>query len=271
MPVARSRTSNVGEAHRRALERRQIAQQAGDTTPQRRLETIAPAGAVTRAPSDYGNDRRAAPRATVVGDEGVGRPRLADTPPLRPTAQHAAHTAMTTNLPVTPDSGYGDQSAASSRRTPPPGTQAAPSYPEYPSSLPPRYPESAPPRYANDPAGAPTMPHDAQMPPLEADWYAAERQRHRGKRCANCRDFQAAESGDRGWCRNRFAFPTPQLVGPNDLACLSCIGTWWAANDQWWLAKGATPQIASTPLADALLEELQEEEKRHHARRPGAG
>jgi hypothetical protein len=271
MPVARSRTSNVGEAHRRALERRQMAQQAGDTTPQRRLETIAPAGAVARPPSDHGNDRPTVPPAPVIGDEGVGRPRLADTPPPRPAAQYAAHTAMTTNLPVTPESGYGDQSAASSRRTPPPGTQAAPSYPEYPSSSPPRYPESAPLRYPNDPAGAPTMPHDAQMPPLEADWYAAERQRHRGKRCANCRDFQAAESGDRGWCRNRFAFPTPQLVGPNDLACLSCIGTWWAANDQWWLAKGATPQIASTPLADALLEELQEEEKRHHARRPGAG
>ncbi len=111
------------------------------------------------------------------------------------------------------------------------------------------------------------------MRPLEAEWYAAERQRQRGKRCANCRDFQAAESGDRGWCRNHFAFPTPQLVGPNDLACLSCIGTWWAANDQWWLAKaGSAQQIAATPLADALLEEMHEEEKRQTGtRRPGAG
>ena len=50
MPVARSRTSNVGEAHRRALERRQIAQQSGDTTPQRRLDTIvAPETAIALA------------------------------------------------------------------------------------------------------------------------------------------------------------------------------------------------------------------------------
>jgi hypothetical protein len=271
MPVARSRTSNVGEAHRRALERRQIAQQAGEATPQRRLETIAPAETVSRAPFDRGDDRRSSPRATVVGDEGVGRPRLAETAPPQPTYHDAPHTAVTMNLPIAPETGYRDQSVASSRRTPPPGTQAAPSYPEYQAPLPPRQTESVPSRYANGPPASSAMSHDGQMPPLEADWYAAERQHHRGKRCANCRDFQAAESGDRGWCRNRFAFPTPQLVGPNDLACLSCIGTWWAANDQWWLAKGATPQVASTPLADALLEELQEEEKRHHARRPGAG
>ncbi len=78
-----------------------------------------------------------------------------------------------------------------------------------------------------------------------------------------------AESGDRGWCRNRFAFPTPQLVGPNDLACLSCIGTWWAAHDQWWLARVPQPkENLSTPLADDLLEELREREKRL---RPGTG
>lgn len=271
MPVARSRTSNVGEAHRRALERRQIAQQAGETPPQRRLETIAPAEAGFRSSSDRGEEQRSSPRATVAGDEGVGHPRLAETPPPQPPYQHAPHTAVTANLPVAPESRYADQPVTPSRRTPPPGTQTAPSYPDYRSPLPPRQIENAPSRYTNDPAAAPMMPHDGQVTPLEADWYAGERQRHRGKRCANCRDFQAAESGDRGWCRNRFAFPTPQLVGPNDLACLSCIGTWWAANDQWWLAKGATPQIAATPLADALLEELQEEEKRHHARRPGAG
>lgn len=271
MPVARSRTSNVGEAHRRALERRQIAQQAGEVTPQRRLDTIAPAEAVARAPSDLNDDRRIAPRATVVGDEGVGRPRLAAPVPPPPTDPYIPHTAVTANLPVTPAAGYGDQPAGSPRRTPPPGTQTMPSYPEYHAPLPSGPNERAPSRYGNDPAAAPPMPHDGHPPPLEADWYAGERQRHRGKRCANCRDFQAAESGDRGWCRNRFAFPTPQLVGPNDLACLSCIGTWWAANDQWWLAKGATPQIAATPLADALLEELQEEERRHRARRPGAG
>jgi len=146
-------------------------------------------------------------------------------------------------------------------------------------SAPPVYQQPSPPRPAetsspySETTGLQIMQRGGQIEPLEADWYAAERHRHRGKRCANCRDFQTAEGGDRGWCRNRFAFPTPQLVGPNDLACLSCIGTWWAANDQWWLAKAAMAQrMAATPLADALLEEMQAEEKRQTAtRRPGAG
>jgi len=269
MPVTRSRTSNVGEAHRRALERRQIAQQSGDVVPQRRLDTIVASSGAAGSSGERPDDRRSSPRATVVGDEGVGRPRLAGTPP-EPAAPPAPHAAVTANLPVTPRYDALDRPAAPSyRAAAPPGTQIAPTPPIY---QPPRQEESAPPHF-NDAPGSPVMQNNGQMRPLEAEWYAAERHRHRGKRCANCRDFQAAESGDRGWCRNRFAFPTPQLVGPNDLACLSCIGTWWAANDQWWLAKAASAQqVAATPLADALLEEMQEEEKRQTGtRRPGTG
>lgn len=266
MPVARSRTSNVGEAHRRALERRQIAQQSGEVVPQRRLETVV---APENAAGGRGDDRRA-PRATVTGDEGVGRPRLAGALPP-PAVQDAPHTAVTTSLPVTPYRGTSDQPGITARAAPPPGVQTPPAPPEYRQPLPPRQAPGPPPPNYDAPGAA--AQGGGPVQPLEADWYATERHRHRGKRCANCRDFQIAESGDRGWCRNRFAFPTPQLVGPNDLACLSCIGTWWAANDQWWLAKAAiTQQNAPTPLADALLEELHEEEKRHPAmRRPGAG
>lgn len=270
MPVARSRTSNVGEAHRRALERRQIAQQSGETVPRRRLDTIVSPEATSGAPDEHRDDRRSS-RAAVVGDEGVGRPRLAGAS-SPPPIQHAPHLAVTANLPAMPSQGDEAQPAAPSYRTPPPGTQMSSIPPEYQQPLPPRQADSTnAPRYTEAP-GPPMAPRDGRVQPLEAEWYAAERQRHRGKRCANCRDFQAAENGDRGWCRNHFAFPTPQLVGPNDLACLSCIGTWWAANDQWWLAKAAIPQqVAGTPLADALLEELHEEEKHRSAvRRPGA-
>jgi len=271
MPVARSRTSNVGEAHRRALERRQIAQQSGDAVPQRRLDTIVASAGASGSLGERHDVRRSSPRATVVGDEGVGRPRLADTAPPQPTVPQAPHTAVTANLPVTPRHDYTDQPAVSTYRAAPPGTQIAPVPSPYQQPAPPRQTENAPPHF-NDAPGSPAGQGNEQMRPLEADWYAAERQRHRGKRCANCRDFQAAESGDRGWCRNHFAFPTPQLVGPNDLACLSCLGTWWAANDQWWLAKAASAQqIAATPLADALLEEMHEEEIRQTGtRRPGA-
>jgi len=272
MPVARSRTSNVGEAHRRALERRQIAQQSGDAVPQRRLDTIVASAGASGSLGEHHDVRRSSPRATVVGDEGVGRPRLADMAPPQPTVPQAPHTAVTANLPVTLRHDYTDQPAVSTYRAAPPGTQIAPAPSPYQQPAPPRQAENAPPHF-NDAPGSPAGQGNGQMRPLEADWYAAERQRHRGKRCANCRDFQAAESGDRGWCRNHFAFPTPQLVGPNDLACLSCLGTWWAANDQWWLAKAASAQqITATPLADALLEEMHEEEIRQTGtRRPGAG
>ena len=161
-------------------------------------------------------------------------------------------------------------------RNAPPGMQTSPA-PFDPQNVVARQgpPDGRRPPSEYQPQGAPLPggpPDTMPATPLEAEWYQAERQRHRGKRCANCRDFQVAESGDRGWCRNRFAFPTPQLVGPNDLACLSCIGTWWAANDQWWLAKAPTPSQMPTPYADALLEELEEEERRHaSSRRPGAG
>ena len=275
IPTARSRTSNVGEAHRRALERRQIAQQTGDAVPPRRLDTVVP-NPSERASGRGGvrpPDRNDA--ATPAGAEGVGRPRLASAspPPSEQPTPQQTHTAVTANFAMPPSAvDAPEQGPQNSYRPPPPGSQPSPEYADYGQPAPNR-PPSAPPEYFTAAPPQPGAPGNGQGRPLEAEWYAAERQRNRGKRCANCRDFQEAESGDRGWCRNRFAFPTPQLVGPNDLACLSCIGTWWAANDQWWLAKGAmTTPMAATPLADALLEELQEEEKRQSTiRRPGSG
>lgn len=275
IPPPRSRTSNVGEAHRRALERRQIAQQTGDAGPPRRLENVA-ATPPDRAAGQAGERRSSSlgGSAPLTGNEGVGRPRLANSPPPESDQQTTPpHSAVTTSFAVPVDATVSStQPPPLSYRAPPPGTQAPPDYTDYGRPVAPQPPNGTPEYFT----GAPPQlgrTDSGQVHPLEADWYAAERQRHRGKRCANCRDFQAAESGDRGWCRNRFAFPTPQLVGPNDLACLSCIGTWWAANDQWWLAKAAmSPPLAATPLADALLEELQEDEKRQAAiRRPGAG
>ena len=275
-PVARPRTSNVGEAHRRALERRQIAQQTGDAVPPRRLSGVMPAIDPARLtePLPEKPNRRERP---LTGDEGVSPPRLAESyAPAPPVATPPpAHLAATTNLPVARTTQRADAEPPQGRQswTPPPGMQTAPArYSEQPTAPPPPM-ENRNGGYSLDVPPAATLPEGPPATPLETEWYAAERQRHRGKRCANCRDYQVAENGDRGWCRNRFAFPTPQLVGPNDLACLSCIGTWWAANDQWWLAKVAVqPQTMPTPLADALLEELREEEKRQATlRRPGTG
>jgi hypothetical protein len=278
-PVARSRISNVGEAHRRALERRQVAQQAGDMSPARRLDGAVSAPERPASPSNNGNDPRDGRARSLTGDEGVSPPRLAN-PPSGPTTEdeQSPHVRVTAAIPVTPEPTAGALpiEAPSRQWNAPPGMQTAPA-PFDPQRVIARQgpPDSARPPFPNGAQGVappPGPPEGAPANPLEAEWYQAERQRHRGKRCANCRDFQVAESGDRGWCRNRFAFPTPQLVGPNDLACLSCIGTWWAANDQWWLAKAPAPLQQPTPYADALLEEMQEEERRHAVvRRPGAG
>lgn len=278
MPAPRSRMSNVGEAHRRALERRQVAQQAGETTPARRLDAALPAPQQAAYPASNGETHAASPPRTIAGEEGVSQPRLASAPPAPPEPPTPAHLAATTNILVASESGGGSWTPppAPRRWDAPPGMQTSPA-PFEPHQIAGRQgpTDGPPPQFFDEPSGgarAAEPPDGPPRNPLETEWYQAERQRHRGKRCANCRDFQVAESGDRGWCRNRFAFPTPQLVGPNDLACLSCIGTWWAANDQWWLAKAPSPRQQPTPHADALLEEMQEEERRHATiRRPGAG
>lgn len=262
MQGARSRTSNVSEAHRRALERRQIAQQSGDDSyAPRRLDPPATPPDADAPSEDYLAGAPAPPPPTRR-DEGVSTPRRVVAPGYHDAPD--AHTAQITLPPEIVGHGAGEYAAA------PPWPQAAftPEQRPPPPGSAPQQPEYTPPP---PPLAAPPPPRSA----LDAEWEAQERQRHRGKRCANCRDFQIAESGDRGWCRNRFAFPTPQVVGPNDLACLSAIGTWWAANDQWWLAKAGptTPEQVQTPLTDALIETLHEEERRRTSlrRRPNTG
>jgi hypothetical protein len=264
MPVLRSRMSNVGEAHRRALERRQIAQQTGDGYEPRRLDPptapTAPDGSMSAA--EASDPYRNAP---LQGDEGVSAPRRVD--PNEVSTRADANTAAFA-LPQAPREEYTSEQPPADAWTHPaaaPSRGGAQAQNVQPSSTPPR------PDYTAAPPPVPGVNPDRSS--IGAEWEAQERQRNRGKRCANCRHFQVAESGDRGWCRNRFAFPTPQLVGPSDLACISGIGTWWAANDQWWLAKAGLPvQTGPTPLADALLEEMHEQERRRAAfRRPNTG
>jgi hypothetical protein len=267
MPGPRSRMSNVGEAHRRALERRQIAQQSGDEYAPRRLDPppVQPTPDASASGSPPGEPYR---RPGMLGDEGVSAPRRVD--PMTMSIPAEDPNANTAPFAI-PRTAVNDRPSEQPHDTAwPPEVPAA-----YVAYQPPVAPQ--PPGYVSpqgEYAPAPLPPNaEPQRSAIDAEWEAQERQRHRGKRCANCRHFQAAESGDRGWCRNRFAFPTPQLVGPNDLACLTGIGAWWAANDQWWLAKAGLPaQPGPTPLADAVWEEMQEQEKRRGPfRRPSTG
>lgn len=256
MQAPRTRASNVGEAHRRALERRQLAQQSGDDTyaPRRLGQPALPGGDTAGTPGSPPNARM---------EEGVSAPRRVET--ATPAGGYESPDAHTASIAIPPDLADGHAGMYTSTSAPAPAPQQAP-----PAAPPPQWAEPQPQPQPLPPTAQPPPPRS----PLVAEWEAQARQHHRGKRCANCRDFQIAESGDRGWCRNRFAFPTPQVVGPNDLACLSAIGTWWAANDQWWLAKAAPParEPVPTPLTDTMIEELREAERRRAGlRRPNTG
>jgi len=75
--------------------------------------------------------------------------------------------------------------------------------------------------------------------------------------CRTCRDFRPAETGDRGWCNNRYAFEHPQMVQADDLACESTIGTWWVPADDWWLQRADIAHHARpTPIVDEYLHQL---------------
>ncbi len=72
--------------------------------------------------------------------------------------------------------------------------------------------------------------------------------------CRTCRDFRPAETGDRGWCTNTWAFKHSQMVEANDLACQSTIGCWWLPYDEVWLPEARetspTPRVAQMVTTD---------------------
>lgn len=75
--------------------------------------------------------------------------------------------------------------------------------------------------------------------------------------CGTCRDFRPAEGGERGWCNNPYAFDHRQMVERNQLACRSTIGSWWIANDDWWLQRADVSHHGRpTPIVDELLRQL---------------
>lgn len=192
-PVARSRVSNVGEAHRRALERRQVAQQSGDTGIARRLDGTVPALERPEPPSHNGYDARDDRPRPLTGDEGVSAPRLASPPPEPPHEERqASHLSVTANIPVATESAGGSPPAGvpGRRWDAPPGMQTSPAPFEPQRVIAGQGPSDGarPPFRADAPSAMPPVapPERAPAGPLEAEWYQAERQRHRGKRCANC-------------------------------------------------------------------------------------
>jgi len=278
---SRTRQSPVTEAHRRALERKQLAQQSGTPLPARRLEGVLPAPV---PPTTVPNTTREWEEKAA---ESISPPRRLEssTPVVPPPAPFVATTpvdvhAETTALPVVeplrPSQPSGERedrvTAPAARQTPSTASGRAMAPPPGRSDMLPA------PAVDTDTSAAPgaggeaalfPLPEGAEPDSLLAQWYLVERRRQPGKRCGNCRDFRLAESGGRGYCRNRFAFLAPPLVGPDDLACLSCLGTWWAANDESWLqrATSSPPDNDPTPPADRIPNELRMREERERPER----
>ena len=109
-----------------------------------------------------------------------------------------------------------------------------------------------------------TAAPEVEAPPAEDEQPASEPSALTGtsaatlpRCCRTCRDFRPAETGDRGWCNNRYAFEHPQMVQADDLACESTIGTWWVPADDWWLQRADIAHHARpTPIVDEYLHQL---------------
>lgn len=72
--------------------------------------------------------------------------------------------------------------------------------------------------------------------------------------CFTCRDFRAAESGDRGWCTNRWAFSHRRMVDADECPCESTLGSWWLPREAIWLEPvDVQGHGLPTPLLDAYL------------------
>ncbi len=282
-PMGRKPLSHVSEAHKRALERKQQAQQAGTPVPVRRLDGVLPG-----PPAAQDVVANTSAEWEQVASEGVSLPRRRNSAP----ASASPSPALDIFSPTAPGNAVPSASAKASANAPtislpvvePAGESVCPRE-RHDELVPPQSDRPNERRGAAPPSmptgDAPSVSEPARMPSggegtqptsLDVQWYTEQRAQHRGKRCANCRDFRRpTEGSDSGYCKNPWAFPAPQAVQSGDLACLSALGTWWAANDDWW----ATRPIAESDRrdeirADPVPNEWQGREERPRSRRhPG--
>src|SRR5690606_6004905 len=80
--------------------------------------------------------------------------------------------------------------------------------------------------------------------------------------CKTCRDFRPAESGDRGWCTNKWAFNHRRMVDADELPCETSIGGWWLPHDDTWLsALDVSAHSQPTPFFDQWIAQRQVAER----------
>lgn len=72
--------------------------------------------------------------------------------------------------------------------------------------------------------------------------------------CQTCRDFRPSDTGERGWCNNKWAFNHRRMVDADDLACRNSLGSWWTPKDESWRRDGDISRHAQqTPRVDQWL------------------
>lgn len=100
------------------------------------------------------------------------------------------------------------------------------------------------------------MPHvNAAPPPSRIDESHSDVPRV----CMTCRDFRPAESGERGWCTNDWAFSHRTMVAAHSRPCQTTIGSWWLPHEAIWLETvNVQNHGLPTPLLDAYLGEPKE-------------
>lgn len=77
--------------------------------------------------------------------------------------------------------------------------------------------------------------------------------------CQTCRDYRPAESGERGWCTNKWAFSHRRMVDQDELPCHTSLGCWWLPHDDVWLdTADISAHSQPTPLLDRWLAEERE-------------
>ena len=77
--------------------------------------------------------------------------------------------------------------------------------------------------------------------------------------CMTCRDFRPAESGERGWCTNDWAFSHRTMVAAESRPCQTTIGSWWLPREAIWLEPvDVQGHGLPTPLVDTYLGEPKE-------------
>ena len=69
--------------------------------------------------------------------------------------------------------------------------------------------------------------------------------------CRTCRDFRPAETGERGWCTNKWAFSHRRMVDADECPCETSIGHWWLPVDGAWQGEPDLTVLGEpTPLMD---------------------